>query len=172
MTSKFAKKLGQVITNIGVITKDQTNPFFKSNYADINQILPAIKKELHSAGITCMSLLQNNSLINVFIDQETGEVFPNINNDTIGLEIQSTKAQDRGSEITYYRRYSLCSSLLIEQSDDDANKASQGLPVMKEGTVEYKKAVEFLREGGNIKRVSASWNITKEIENKLKAAYV
>ena len=39
-----------------------------------------------------------------------------------GLEIQSTKPQERGSEITYYRRYGLQSLLGLEAEDDDANQ--------------------------------------------------
>lgn len=173
MRAEFAKKLGEAINNIGVITKDKKNPFYKSDYADINSILPNVKEELQKAGITCMAIVQNNSLVNVFIDQESGEVFPDINDNTIGLELKSIKAQERGSEITYYRRYLLCSNLLIEQADDDGNqgnKASGILPVMKEGTTEFIKAKKFIQEGGDIARVLASWTVSKEIETKLRAA--
>ena len=173
MKAEFAKKLGEAINNIGVITKDKKNPFYKSNYADINSILPNVKEELEKVGITCMAIVQNNSLVNVFIDQDTGEVFPDINDNTIGLELKTIKAQERGSEITYYRRYLLCSNLLIEQADDDGNQAQKAtgvLPVMKEGTKEFKSAKKFVDEGGDIARISKSWIVSKEIETKLKTA--
>lgn len=171
MTKEFAKKLGKAINSIGVITRDKKNPFYKSNYADINSILPNVKEELQKVGITCMAIVQNNSLINVFIDQDTGEVFPNIKDNTIGLDIKTVKAQDRGSEITYYRRYLLCSNLLVEQADDDGNQATKKLPELKEGTPEFEGAVKWLKTAeGSIEGVQTKYYITPKVINMLKTA--
>ena len=124
MTPKFAQKISDVINNIGIITKDKTNPFYKSQYTDINSMIPVIKEELEKAGITCMTIVHNNSLINVFIDQETGDTFPKLQNDSIGLQLKGLKPQEIGSEITFFRRYLLTANLLVEQQDEDGNKSS------------------------------------------------
>lgn len=176
MTSKLAKKLGDVISSIGVITKDETNPFFKSKYANINTILPHIKEEMAKVGLTSMAIIQNNSIINVFICQDTGETFPDINKDSIGLDIKTTKAQDRGSEITYYRRYLLCSNLLIEQADDDGNKASKEKPTkpMLHPTGEAWVAAQKWIKDSNFSNIEMlndirkKYHITTDMEKHLK----
>jgi len=51
--------------------------------------------------------------------------------DFISSEIEMTawtKAQDKGSEITYYRRYNLLSLLDLEVEDDDGKKAQDSKP--------------------------------------------
>ena len=62
---------------------------------------------------------------------------------------------------------------VVEQADDDGNQAQKAtgvLPVMKEGTKEFKSAKKFVDEGGDIARISKSWIVSKEIETKLKTA--
>ena len=176
MTSKLAKKLGDVISSIGVITKDETNPFFKSKYANINTILPHIKEEMAKVGLTSMAIIQNNSIINVFICQDTGETFPDINKNSIGLDIKTTKAQDRGSEITYYRRYLLCSNLLIEQADDDGNKASKEKltkPMLHPTGEKWIKVKTWIQEGNLtdneiLNKIRQQYHITTDMEKHLK----
>ena len=45
-----------------------------------------------------------------------------------GLSIKSEKPQDKGSEVTYYRRYGLQSLLALEAVDDDANSTVKRQP--------------------------------------------
>ena len=60
------------------------------------------------------------------VDVETGEKIESI------LELDgSLNPQQRGSQITYYRRYSLQSALSLEVVDDDGNTASQNITKVK-----------------------------------------
>jgi hypothetical protein len=45
---------------------------------------------------------------------------------------QGIKPQDKGSEITYYRRYNLLSLLDLEVEDDDGKKAQDSNPPEKQ----------------------------------------
>ena len=169
MNPNFAKKLSSVINNIGIITKDKKNPFYKSNYTDINSMLPIIKQELKKVGITSMPIVRNNSLINVFIEEETGEVFPPFDNNTVGLQLKGNKPQEIGSEITFYRRYLLTANLLIEQQDDDGNNSSNAynkaminikpLKVKYNNNLQdFKKIVAPQVTGQQLLKLEEAWN--------------
>ncbi len=84
--------------------------------------------------------------------------------------------QAMGSAITYARRYALASifNLNQEESDDDGNLAS-GIKVqsVKEQLTPkhplFKKAVEHLEKGGNIKDIESKYVITDEARTMLEA---
>ena len=112
-------KLNEVRSKIGKLTKDTNNPFFKSKYADINQLIDMTDPILREHGLLCLQPVIDNSLTTLIVDVESGE------------EIRSSlpipplnDPQKVGSCITYYRRYTLKSLLNIQEEDDDANKAS------------------------------------------------
>lgn len=114
-------KLFEAKKEIGKISKDSTNPFFKSKYFDINQLLEHVEPILAKHELICLQPIIDNVVTTEIIDIETGEKV------TSGMSLTNiTDPQKRGSEITYYRRYTLC-SLIAGQSadDDDANKASR-----------------------------------------------
>lgn len=114
------KKLLQVKSELGKISKDATNPFFKSKYFDINGLLEHVEPLLGKYGLLLLQPILNNKVVSEIIDPETGEKV------TSEMELTNiTDPQKRGSEITYYRRYTLTSLLGLQAEDDDANKASQ-----------------------------------------------
>lgn len=120
-------KLFEAKKEIGKISKDSTNPFFKSKYFDINQLLEHVEPILAKHELLCLQPIIDNLVTTEIIDIETG------NKVTSGIALTNiTDPQKRGSEITYYRRYTLC-SLIAGQSadDDDANKASRKVPIPK-----------------------------------------
>lgn len=115
------EKLLAVQKEIGAIKKDSTNPFFKSNYFDINAILAVVKPILNKHGII---LLQGLCTVEGRIGLST-----TLKNDKETIEVQfplpeCADAQKYGSAITYFRRYALQSLLALEAEDDDANHAS------------------------------------------------
>jgi len=107
---------------VGVIIKDAVNPFFKSNYADINSLLDTIKPVLNELDLVVIQPLRQidgkNCLVTIIYDGEKELAYS-----SIALpDIQDP--QKIGSAITYYRRYSLQSLLLLQAEDDDSNLAS------------------------------------------------
>lgn len=127
MENKQLNKKLLVIQNcIEKIKKDGSNEFFKkpngkaSTYATLPNILSHVKPLLSEQGILITQPIVNGMVKTVLTDSESGEsVFSEI-------QIQSgLNAQQVGSAITYYRRYTLSSLLSLEiDEDDDGNSAS------------------------------------------------
>jgi len=106
---------------VEAIKKDSKNPFFKSNYFDINSLLAEIKPLLNKLDLVLIQPLRvvdgKNVLKTILIDGDkeilAGEI--------ILPDLQDP--QKLGSAITYYRRYSIQSMLLLQAEDDDGNNA-------------------------------------------------
>ena len=120
-------KLLEIQKEIGAISKDSENPFFKNKYFDINKLLEVVKPVLNNHKIVLLQPLSNvdgkASLKTVLINTADGKK----------LEYEVTLPEDpnpqkMGSIITYYRRYSLVALLGLQAEDDDANLGSQPAP--------------------------------------------
>ncbi len=121
------KKLFEAKKEIGKISKDSKNPFFKSKYFDVNSLLEHVEPILQKHSLLLLQPIQDGCVISEIIDIETGEkVASSINLTNIN------DAQKRGSEITYYRRYTLQSLLGLQAEDDDGNKAVRPAKVTPE----------------------------------------
>ncbi len=127
MTNKSTTPTARLMaaqTEIQAITKDKTNPHFRNKYADINTMLAEVKPALHKHGLYIIQPIEDGKVITRIIDAESGTVLCES-----GLELSGQgNPQQRGSEITYYRRYTLQSLLALEAEDDDANAASAPAP--------------------------------------------
>ena len=95
--------------DIQAITKDKTNPHFKSRYADINTMLAEVKPALHKHGLFVIQPIEEGQVITQIVDAETGNI---LCESALTLSGQGNP-QQRGSEITYYRRYTLQSLLSL-----------------------------------------------------------
>ena len=118
------KKLLEFQKKVGAITKDSSNPFFKSKYFDINKVIDVIKPILNEVGLVILQPVfhANDKLYlrTMIIDAETGEQI--LDSDLILQE--NSDPQKMGSVITYFRRYAITSLLFLQgEEDDDANKA-------------------------------------------------
>jgi hypothetical protein len=106
---------------LGKVPKDSTNPFFKSKYFDINGLLDVAEPILHKHGLFIIQPITNGKVVTKIVHAESGESIES------ELELSDTKdPQKHGSEITYYRRYTLQSLLAMQADDDDGNAASKG----------------------------------------------
>ena len=121
------KRLLEVKKQIGTLSKQSKNPFYKSSYLDLNGLLDAVEPLLWEQGLLLLQPIQGNKVYSVIIDSESGETL-------FSSEIQLppiTDPQKLGSCITYFRRYTLKSLLAISEEDDDGNKASKPAPKQK-----------------------------------------
>jgi len=114
-------KILKIQTEIGVMAKDKKNPFFKSSYFDVNQIISQLLPLLEKHGLTVMQPLSNlegkPALKTLIYD---GDKL--ILEDVVPLP-ENPDSQKMGSAITYFRRYFLQSLFLLQAEDDDANLA-------------------------------------------------
>jgi len=120
-------KLNEVKKEIGAISKDSTNPFFKSKYFDINSLLKHVEPLLQKNGLLLLQPIYKGYVISEIIEIETGEKIQS------GLQLpEMDDPQKLGSAVTYYRRYTLQSLLGLQAEDDDANTASQATKSQKQ----------------------------------------
>ena len=105
---------------IGTAVKGSVNPFFKSNYADLGSVMETCKEALNKNGISVLQPVGVDTVETILL-HESGEWF----SETMNITAKSdNNPQDRGSAITYARRYSLQSMVFIPAEDDDGNKAT------------------------------------------------
>lgn len=125
MTPEFSKKLATLTYQMQKIRKDKLNPFYKSKYANIENVLDQVKPLAEELGLALFQPIQNNSVVTYFMDKDTGDFFPPFNKKDVGLTLQQADPQKKGGEVTFFRRYSLVSLLGLETEDDDGNKTAK-----------------------------------------------
>jgi hypothetical protein len=129
-------KILKIQSQIGTLSKDKENPFFKSKYFDINQILAQLQPLLDEHGLTVVQPLDNiegKPALSTIVYDGDQEVL----NYTTPLP-ENDDPQKIGSAITYFRRYALQSLFMLQADDDDANSAKPGKVVSKKTTPRVK----------------------------------
>jgi hypothetical protein len=110
--------------------KGNTNPFFKSKYADLNAVREAVMPILNENGITVLQPIvhiDGKNFVKTVLLHSSGEYLESF------TEIVYSKvndAQAQGSGITYARRYGLQSFVCVGADDDDGNSASTPQPTI------------------------------------------
>jgi hypothetical protein len=119
---KLAKALATFRSKVPAIKKDRENPFFKSSYATLDNILETIKPALLEANLSVIQVpLEGGKLRTVIYETESGESIEG----TMDILIGKNDPQGQGSAISYARRYALASMLgLATEEDDDGNASS------------------------------------------------
>ena len=118
----IAKALLVFQSKVEAIKKTETNPFFKSKYADLSNIIESIREPLQEAGLAYSQFpTGENGLTTILMHAESGEYLES----TYQMTPVKNDPQGQGSVITYQRRYALSAILgLSTENDDDGNEAS------------------------------------------------
>ena len=146
-TETINTKLFNLRKEIGSISKDASNPFYKSRYFDINSLINQLDPLLEKHRLLLLQPIEEDMVVSklICIDGTGGVIsalkLPELND-----------AQKLGSAITYYRRYTLASLLGLQAVDDDANLSSgkvaaPELPWLNENSPQYAKVIQALTEG-------------------------
>lgn len=107
---------------MGGVTKNAANPFFKSSYADLTAVMKVAKPIWHSHGIAVIQHPHSSDRgvgVSTLIMHTSGEWIEH----EYTLPLVKADPQAAGSAITYARRYSLQAVALIPAVDDDAESA-------------------------------------------------
>lgn len=102
--------------------KDSTNPFFKSNYADLQSVWEAVKEPLFQNELSVLQptgILDGNFGVYTLLTHSSGEYVQGFT----PVLSKDGSPQAQGSGISYARRYALASILGVYQVDDDGNRA-------------------------------------------------
>lgn len=134
------------------IKKASTNPFFKSKYANLSDILDVIREPLSQNGLSFVQFPRGKYELTTMLMHTSGEWISE------SYEMQPTKhdPQGAGSVITYQRRYALGAILGLNiDEDDDANKASQPVKsdareVLTPDHKNWQKVIDYLKSPDGI----------------------
>jgi hypothetical protein len=133
----FLQRLLEAQKEIGKVVKNAKNPHFKNNYADVNAIIAAVEPILNSNDILLTQPIEDGYVVSRLTDTQTGEVVES----KLPLANQ-TNPQAMGSQITYYRRYTLQSLLALQVEDDDAQHATNSNTPAPARKPDLKKKIE------------------------------
>lgn len=126
------KKLLEFQKRINAIPKDSTNPFFKSKYFDVNTVIEVIRPILNELELVVTQPLTNiNGVPAIRTQIWDGDKV--LVDDAVPLPVLAD-AQKMGAAITYFRRYALVSTLLLQgEEDDDGNALTKQPTTIKQG---------------------------------------
>jgi hypothetical protein len=164
VTLSFHQKLHRAKLAIGKVTKNANNPHFKKSYADLNAIIEAVEPILLENGLLLLQPIQGNSVCTQIIDIDSGVMVESCMELPAGLN-----PQQQGSAITYYRRYTLQSTLSLQSVDDDGAAASKSTPTKPPITDERLTDALIAIEKGtySLEKLRDQFSLTKEQEARL-----
>ena len=163
-TLSFHQKLHRAKLAIGKVTKNANNPHFKKSYADLNAIIEAVEPILLENGLLLLQPIQGNSVCTQIIDIDSGAKVESC------MELpQGLNPQQQGSAITYYRRYTLQSTLSLQAVDDDGASASKSTPTKPPISDERLDGALKSIEAGtySLEKLKDQFSLTKEQEARL-----
>ena len=168
-------------------SKSKFNSFGKYNFRSAEDILEALKPFNEKYGVSFIiteKLITADFIANTFpILHSTATIFDNngINEITasaiVGVDLEQKgmqMPQKFGSASSYAKKYALGNLLLIEdtQDADASNKHEKTAPVdelkwLNKNTPEFTKAIEYLKNGGNIATIENKYKMTAIVKNEL-----
>lgn len=119
LAAALAKAQGQIKGAV----KDAQNPFFKSQYADLESVWGAIRKPLADNGLAVTQPVVGSEL-HTYLIHASGQWIQSV----YPIVAKDNSPQAIGSSITYARRYSLAAMVGVYQTDDDAEGATDRQP--------------------------------------------
>lgn len=123
--SEICKAMNLAQPAIKAAIKDSNNPFFKSKYADLQNVWDACKEAIHSHGLAVMQLpshVDGEPALETILTHSSGQwisgVYP--------LNPTKKDPQGVGAAITYARRYALAALIGVVYDEDDDGEVAQG----------------------------------------------
>lgn len=156
---------------VETIKKTETNPFFKSKYASLADILSVIRQPLSDNGLSFVQFPKGKYCLETMLMHSSGEWI----SEAYEMEPSKKDPQGAGSVITYQRRYALGAILGLNiDEDDDGNSGSQPeKPETKKKEAltpkhpNWNKVIDYLKKDGTMTEVLKKYTIDKKIELEL-----
>ncbi len=121
--TELAKALNAFQSELQLAKKKETNPFFKSKYADLAEIWETCRPLLAKCGLSLSqmaSVVGEHAVLTTMLMHNSGEW---LSGDLILSPAKSNDPQALGSAITYGRRYAMSAMLGVATEDDDGETA-------------------------------------------------
>lgn len=123
----LAGALAKAQAEMGKALKHNTNPAFRSKYADLGSVMDACLPALNKHGIAVVQPTIDDAegrYVETVLLHESGETL----RCRVPLIVQKNDMQGYGSAVTYARRYGLMCMAGIAPEDDDGNDAAKAAP--------------------------------------------
>ena len=149
-------------SSVSKVAKESNNPFFKSKYASLANILDTIQKPLSESGLAISQFPDENALTTIILHAESGEW---MESSYVMPVAKQNDPQAMGSAITYARRQSIGSILNLNIDDDDDGEKAMGRQIPKKDELTPKhpswaKAVEHLKTGGLMTDITSKFEVS------------
>lgn len=149
ISAAMAKAFGEIED----AAKDKVNAHFRSKYADLGNIVDAVKPALTKHGLWFSQVsydIENHAAIETIIWHSSGEY---ICCGLVSVPVSKADAHGYGSALTYARKYSLSAAFGVAPEDDDGNAAVVAKPQPKslvnsaiEGLLKRSESLEELQK--------------------------
>jgi hypothetical protein len=148
--------------SVSKVAKEANNPFFKSKYASLANILDTIQKPLSECGLAISQFPDGNALTTIILHADSGEW---MESSYVMPVAKQNDPQAMGSAMTYARRYALGSILNLNIDDDDDGEKAMGRQIPKKDELTPKhpswaKAVEHLKTGGMMTDITSKFEVS------------
>ena len=164
--NELAKALGAFQGEVEAVKKDAINPFFKSKYASLENILETIRPALKKNKLAFTQFpAGENELITILI-HESGQFLKA----SFKMSPKDNTPQGQGSAITYARRYAISAVLgIATEEDDDGNVATVGQgKTQNPKTTKTSIPVKKSQDGADLSQIPLSQAQNKKIFAQLK----
>lgn len=178
--ANLSKAMSQAFAEIENASKDKTNPHFRSKYADLGNVVDAVKPALLKHGLWFSQVsydIENHAAIETVIYHSSGEW---LSCGIVSVPVSKVDAQGYGSAMTYARRYSLSAAFGVAPEDDDGNAAVKAQPkAAPKKDPEVVAMGESLKLANNLEDLAAMWSAIpaeqrkalEAVKNEIKARF-
>jgi hypothetical protein len=171
-------------------SKSKFNSFGKYNFRSAEDILEALKpfNEKYQVNFTITEQIEETQFLQFPMLRSTASINDDL--DTIsataivGIDLEQKgmqMPQKFGSASSYAKKYALGNLLLIDDTQDsdainkhdkvdggsDIKSLSNDLKWLNKNTPEFNKAIEYLKNGGNIATIESKYKMTKVVKDEL-----
>lgn len=167
-TSNLCSSLLTVQKSLEAVKKTATNPYFKSKYASLEDVLELTKPALQAEGLLLLQPCGRDTL-GSFVSTE----IRNVTGEAVACRVYLTEPADMqklGAAITYARRYGLVSLLALEQEDDDGETAVGRGDLLKKiahlDPAKAKIATDYLNKVGDDKLKEVNSRVDALLQEK------
>jgi hypothetical protein len=158
---ELSNALAKAHTILSNPKKESVNPYFKSRYASLSEVINVSKQILATNGLSVVQMPGNvDGLVQVetVLLHSSGEYISSI----MSIVPIKTDVQSVGSYITYLRRYSLAALLNLAQEDDDSNSISGNTQAGNKNKIQNTTNPKIIEKFNNCKTTSEAQDIWNE----------
>ena len=166
-------------------SKSKFNSFGKYNFRSAEDILEALKpfnEKYQVSFIITESIILNNNFIIPILESKATILDNNGINEISAVSIVGVDLNQKGMQVSqqfgsassYAKKYALGNLLLIDDTQDadavnkhDKEPVADDLKWLNKNTPEFNKAIEYLKNGGNITTIESKYKMTKIVKDEL-----